>query len=132
MVTEKQLPLGEELDFAALSRLKKRLPGCRLGPDEGDSSFTLNCPSFVSFWQKRRKLSLESEEKTDTLQWAAGPRFSGRLSQERKKSKKHKYNILQYQSSSTFSAPPVLEHPDLKMSTVVINQFLIKFCLFGP
>lgn len=71
MVTEKkQLPLGEELDFAALSRLKKRLPGCRLGPDEGDSSFTLNCPSFVSFWWKRRKLSLESEEKTEGT-WSA-------------------------------------------------------------
>lgn len=42
----------------------------------------------------------------DTLQWAAGPRFSGRLSLERNKSKKHKYYILQYHSSSTFSVSP--------------------------
>lgn len=49
------LPLSEGLDFVALSRLKKRLPGCKLDPDEGDSSFNLNCPSFVTFcWQRKK------------------------------------------------------------------------------
>lgn len=43
------LPFSKGLDFAALSRLKKRLPGCKLDPDEGDSSFNLNCPSFDTF-----------------------------------------------------------------------------------
>lgn len=65
------LPLSEGLDFVALSRLKKRLPGCKLEPDEGDSSFNLNCPSFVTFCWERKKLwevnCGERAEKTQTF-----------------------------------------------------------------